>query len=49
VDAEPHGQANAVFLLQTRIQRPHGLNHPKPTADGPLDSVFMGLGIAKVH
>ena len=49
VDAEPHGQAHPVRLLQARIQRPHGLDHAEPAADGPLDLVFMGLGIAEVH
>ena len=49
VDAEPHGQAHPVLSLQARIQRPQGLDHPEPAADGPLDLVFMGLGIAEVH
>jgi hypothetical protein len=49
VDAEPHSQTDPVRLLQAHIQRPHGLDHPEPAADGPLDSVFMGVGIAEVH
>jgi len=49
VDAEPHRQAHPIRRLQARIQRPHGLDHPEPAAHGPLDRVFMSLGIAKVH
>jgi hypothetical protein len=49
VDTEPHGQAHPVLLLQARIQRPQGLDHPEPAADGPLDRIFMGLGIAEVY
>jgi hypothetical protein len=49
VNAEPHGQAHPMLPLQACIQGPHGLDHAEPATDGPLDRVFMRLGIAKVH
>jgi hypothetical protein len=48
VDAEPHGEMDAVLRRQTGIQRGDGLNNTQPRVHGAPSIVFMGRGVAKV-
>ena len=47
--AHPDGQPHAPVLLQTGIQRPHGVENAQARPHRPLGVVFVRLGIAKVH
>ena len=46
--ADTHRQADTVVPYQTRIERPHGLQHAQASTHGTLGIVLMRLGIAKV-
>ena len=49
MDAHPHGQPHASFLLQPGVQEPHGLQDAQSGSPGALGIVLVRLGIAKVH
>src|SRR5438874_577457 len=48
VDAQAHGESNALRLFQTRFQRAQGLENAQSGTYGSRRIVFMRLRIAKV-
>jgi hypothetical protein len=49
MDAYPHGQPHASFLLQAGIQGPQRVEHAQAGQAGALGVVLVRLGIAKIH
>src|SRR5262245_37974208 len=48
MEPHPYGQSHPLLLLESAIERRHGLHHAKPSAHRPLRIVFMRLRVAKV-
>ena len=48
MNAEAHGDAHPVTLLQMCVECRHGSDNPQPGAHGPPGVIFVRLGIAEI-
>ena len=48
MDAQPHGEGDAILSLQSAVQGAHGLDNPQARQHGTLGIVFMGAWVATV-
>ncbi len=48
MQAQPHGEGNAILSLQSAIQGARGLDNPQARMHGALGIIFMGARVAKV-
>ena len=49
VYAHPNTEPNPVLLLQTGIERLHGVEHPQSRQDGALRVIFVRGRKAEIH